>query len=195
MTAQKQISLDFRGNRKLRVATKYKSTNHATIYRGDCIELLKTIPTESSQLIATSPPYNIGKSYEKKLDLETYLQQQKQVLSECTRCLSPNGHICWQVGNFVNKGSIIPLDTVLFPIFQELGLVLRNRIVWHFEHGLHCSKRFSGRYEVIMWLTFDNDYYFNLDPIRVPQKYPGKKTLQGAKSWTTIWKSKRQKSK
>ena len=56
---------------------------------------------------------------------------------------------------------------------------MRNRIVWHFEHGLHCSKRLSGRYETISWFTRGDDYTFHLDPIRVPQKYPGKKHFKG----------------
>ena len=58
---------------------------------------------------------------------------------------------------------------------------LRNRIIWHFEHGLHCSKRLSGRYETILWFTKTDSYTFNLDPIRVPQKYPGKKHFKGPK--------------
>jgi adenine-specific DNA-methyltransferase len=59
---------------------------------------------------------------------------------------------------------------------------LRNRIVWHFEHGLHCSKRLSGRYETILWFTKSDEYTFNLDPIRVPSKYPGKKHFKGPKA-------------
>jgi len=93
--------------------------------------------------------------------------------------LSKRGSICWQVGNYVDDGAIIPLDTVLYPIFSDLGLKMRNRIIWHFEHGLHCSNRFSGRYETIIWFTKSDDYVFNLDPIRVPQKYPGKKYFKG----------------
>jgi len=77
---------------------------------------------------------------------------------------------------------IIPLDAVLFQIFMELGLQCRNRIVWHFEHGLHCSRRFSGRYESIFWFTKSEDYFFNLDAARVPQKYPGKKYFKGPKA-------------
>jgi adenine-specific DNA-methyltransferase len=130
----------------------------------------------------TSPPYNIGKEYEKKLDLEDYIEQQAVVIKECLRTLSTRGSICWQVGNYVDNGSIIPLDAVLYPIFSNLGLKMRNRIIWHFEHGLHCSKRFSGRYETIVWFTKSEDYIFNLDPVRVPQKYPGKKYFKGPKA-------------
>jgi len=149
------------------------------IFRGDCLDLLKTIPDETIKLVVTSPPYNIGKEYEKKLKLDRYIEQQTRVIKECARVLSKKGSICWQVGNYVNNGSIIPLDTILYPIFTGLGLKMRNRIIWHFEHGLHCSRRFSGRYETIIWFTKSDDYTFNLDPVRVPQKYPGKKHFKG----------------
>jgi hypothetical protein len=54
---------------------------------------------------------------------------------------------CWQVGNHVVGGEVVPLDAVLYPIFKATGLKLRNRIIWHYEHGLHASRRFSSRYE------------------------------------------------
>jgi adenine-specific DNA-methyltransferase len=152
------------------------------VYPGDCIQLLRSIPDGAMQLVVTSPPYNIGKEYEKRVSLPVYLEQQREVISECVRTLSDRGSICWQVGNFVEDGSIIPLDTVLHPIFTDLGLRMRNRIIWHFEHGLHCSRRFSGRYETIIWYTKTKDFVFNLDAVRVPQKYPGKKYFKGPKT-------------
>lgn len=164
---------------KRHIAENFSNSEQIVVYHGDCLKLLSTIPDESLQLIVTSPPYNIGKEYEKRLKLETYLEQQAAVIRECVRSLSPRGSICWQVGNYVDNGSIIPLDTVLYSIFTNLGLKMRNRIIWHFEHGLHCSRRFSGRYETIIWFTKSDNYVFNLDPIRVPQKYPGKKYFKG----------------
>jgi adenine-specific DNA-methyltransferase len=59
---------------------------------------------------------------------------------------------------------------------------MRNRIIWHFEHGLHCTRRFSGRYETIVWFTKSDEYVFNLDAVRVPQKYPGKKYFKGPRA-------------
>jgi len=164
---------------KRHISEEFRKSEQIVVYHGDCLKLLATIPEGALQLIVTSPPYNIGKEYEKKLKLEAYLEQQTAVIRECVRRLSPHGSICWQVGNYVDNGSIIPLDTVLYPIFSELGLKMRNRIIWHFEHGLHCSRRFSGRYETIVWFTKSDDYVFNLDPVRVPQKYPGKKYFKG----------------
>lgn len=162
-----------------RIAEEFAPSESIVVYHGDCLHLLKSIPDESLQLVVTSPPYNIGKEYEKRLHLDVYLEQQAQVIAECARALSPKGSICWQVGNYVDRGAIIPLDTVLYPIFSNLGLRMRNRIIWHFEHGLHCSRRFSGRYETIIWFTKTDDYIFNLDAVRIPQKYPGKKYFKG----------------
>ena len=96
--------------------------------------------------------------------------------------MDSTGSICWQVGNYIDRGAIVPLDTVLYPIFARLGLRMRNRIIWTFEHGLHCKKRFSGRYETIIWFTKSDDYTFNLDDVRVPQKYPGKKHFKGPRA-------------
>ena len=59
---------------------------------------------------------------------------------------------------------------------------LRNRIIWHFEHGLHCSNRLSGRHETVLWFTKDDNYTFELDAIRVPAKYPNKKYFKGPKA-------------
>ena len=131
------------------------------------------------KLVVTSPPYNIGKDYEDKLSLADYLDKQARVIQESVRVLHPQGSICWQVGNYVDGGEIVPLDAVLYPIFRAQGLKLRNRIVWHFGHGLHCTRRLSGRYETINWWTKGDRYTWNLDPIRVPSKYPGKRHFKG----------------
>jgi adenine-specific DNA-methyltransferase len=127
------------------IADSFELTQRVVLYRGNCLELLRQIPSGAVQLVVTSPPYNIGKAYESRLKLDRYLEQQREVIRESVRVLSPRGSICWQVGNYVDSGAIIPLDTVLYPIFTSLGLRIRIRIVWHFEHGLHCSKRYSGR--------------------------------------------------
>ena len=166
----------------LRIASEFALTERAVVYDGDCRELLRAIPNGAIRLIVTSPPYNIGKEYERQLDLDHYVAEQSDIIKECVRVLSDRGSICWQVGNYVEDGAIIPLDSLLFPVFQRLGLRMRNRIIWHFEHGLHCSRRLSGRYETIIWFTKSDDYVFQLDSIRVPQKYPGKKYFKGPKA-------------
>jgi adenine-specific DNA-methyltransferase len=111
--------------------------------------------------------------------MDASLSGQAQVISECARVLHDRGSICWQVGNHVAAGEVVPLDIAVYGLFKSHGLKLRNRIVWHFEHGLHCSRRLSGRYETILWFTRAGDYTFNLDAIRVPAKYPAKKHFKG----------------
>ena len=145
----------------------------------DNLRFMADLPDESMQLIVTSPPYNMSKEYEANTSLGDYLEGQRAVIAECVRLLRPQGSICWQVGNYVSQGEIFPLDAVLFPIFKSHGLQLRNRIVWHFGHGLHCTKRLSGRYETINWWTKSGDYTWHLDPIRIPAKYPGKRHFRG----------------
>lgn len=151
------------------------------LYRGDCLDLLDAMEPGSVQLVVTSPPYNLGKPYETNLDLDEYVRQQGEAIAGCVRVLRKSGSICWQVGNYVSNGKVIPLDILLYPLFAEHGLSLRNRIVWSFGHGLHASKRFSGRYEVILWFSKGDEYTFNLDAVRVPQKYPGKRYFKGPK--------------
>lgn len=148
----------------------------------DNLAFMRPLPDESIQLIVTSPPYNLGKSYEDRSTLEDYVQSQAQVISECVRVLKQTGSICWQVGNHVHRGEVYPLDIVLYPLFKHHGLLLRNRIIWHFGHGLHCSRRFSGRHETILWFTKSDQHTFDLDPVRIPSKYPGKKYFKGPKT-------------
>ena len=156
-----------------------RQANDIVLKCQDNLEFLRDQPSEKFKLIVTSPPYNIGKSYEVQSSLDRYLASQAEVIRECVRVLHTRGSICWQVGNYTDNGEIVPLDCLLFPIFREFGLKLRNRIVWHFGHGLHCRNRLSGRYETINWWTKRNDYTWHLDPIRVPSKYPSKRHFKG----------------
>ena len=151
------------------------------IKKGDSLTVLKKIEDGKFDLILTSPPYNIGKSYEIKTSIEKYLETQEEIIDELVRTLSDKGNLCWQVGNYVDKGEIFPLDIFYYEIFKKHGLKLRNRIVWHFGHGLHASNRFSGRYETMLWFSKTDDYIFNLDNVRVPSKYPGKLHFKGPK--------------
>lgn len=146
----------------------------AVLVHGDTLKTLGGMPAGCAKLVITSPPYNIGKEYEAREELEHYLKSLRPILAEVVRVLSDGGSLCWQVGNYVEESEVFPLDIYFYPIFKDLGLQLRNRIVWHFEHGLHCSVRFSGRYETLLWFTKGKDYTFNLDAVRVPSKYPGK---------------------
>lgn len=171
---------------RILIRTQYVRENDVTLLRGDCLALLKRIPNSAAQLVVTSPPYNVGKQYETKIKLKDYADFQRAVVAECVRITRPGGSICWQVGNHINgHQQIIPLDFIIHHLFlahrKAAKVRLRNRIIWHFEHGLHYQLRFSGRYETILWYTKGDEYTFNLDAVRVPQKYPGKRAYKGAK--------------
>jgi adenine-specific DNA-methyltransferase len=153
--------------------------SESQVIHGDAYDTVKKLEPHRFDLIITSPPYNVGKEYEAKQSIEKYLEQQEKIIDELIRVTSEKGSICWQVGNYVNKGEVFPLDIFYYQIFKKFGLKLRNRIIWHFGHGLHASKRFSGRYETILWFTKNEEYIFNLDDVRVPSKYPGKRHFKG----------------
>lgn len=165
----------------LEICEQFGESNSMVLYTGDAKDFLRTIPDQTATLIITSPPYNLGKEYETKVSLGEYVEEQKEVIRELVRILRDEGSICWEVGNFVEKGEVFPLDIYYYDIFKREGLKLRNRIIWRFGHGLHASRRFSGRYEVILWFTKGDDYVFNLDGVRVPAKYPGKRHYKGPK--------------
>jgi len=153
------------------------------IIYGDALTELKDIDSNFADVVITDPPYNIGKKYESRIELDKYVQWQESVIDEIVPRLKHGGSLCWQVGNYVDDNQICPLDIEFAPIFKRHKLQLRNRIIWQFGHGLHTQRRFSGRYEVVLWYTKtdsqNRDYTFNLDAVRVPSKYPGKKHFKG----------------
>jgi len=164
----------------LAIGNSYVAGKDLVLGLADSLDFLKTVPDESVKLVVTSPPYNIGKVYEERVKLEEYLDYQRKVAEECKRIITEDGSIAWEVGNYVYHGEIFPLDYFFYRIFkEELGLKMRNRIIWRIGHGLHASRRFSGRYETISWFTKSDHYTFNLDAVRVPQKYPGKTYYRG----------------
>lgn len=153
----------------------------ADMILGDTLKTLKSFDAGKFDLVVTSPPYNVGKEYEVKQSIEKYLASQEEVISELVRVVSERGSICWQVGNYIENGEVFPLDIYYYQIFKKYGMQLRNRIIWHFGHGLHAKNRFSGRYETILWFSKTSNFIFNLDDVRVPSKYPGKLNYKGDK--------------
>ena len=170
----------------MRIYKKYRANNRVTLHFGDCIDLLKQIPDNSIDLVVTSPPYCIGKEYEDPHnDIKAFREQHERIFGDLYRVVKTGGSICWQVGYHISDACVVPLDYIVYDVFSSLSknldnpLVLRNRIIWTFGHGLNATKRFSGRHETIMWFTKGNQTIFNLDDVRVPQKYPGKRYYKG----------------
>lgn len=169
-----------------KIYKNFRKSNGITLFNGNCLNLMKRLPDESIDLIVTSPPYCMGKAYEDpRDDIDTFRQQHISIFDDLYRILKPGGSICWQVGYHVSAKCVVPLDYIVYDIFstesakREHPFILRNRIIWTFGHGLNSSTRFSGRHEMILWFTKGEQQVFNLDDVRIPQKYPGKRSYKG----------------
>jgi adenine-specific DNA-methyltransferase len=124
----------------------------------------------------------MGKSYENHTKAEDFLPALNKILPDLIRVLRIGGSICWQVGYHVTDNVVTPLDVLICEMMRKYPVMkLRNRIVWTFGHGLHSEDRFSGRHETILWFTKGQRYRFNLNAVRILQKYPGKRHYKGEK--------------
>lgn len=172
----------------MRIYKNYREKNKVTLYNGNCIDLLRNIPDQSVNLTITSPPYCMGKAYEDPQDdINTFKKLHLDIFDELYRVTKVGGNICWQVGYHVSDKCVVPLDYLIYNIFTEMSLkfdhplILRNRIIWTFGHGLNSTNRFSGRHETILWFSKGTPSHFDLDSVRVPQKYPGKRAYKGSR--------------
>ena len=170
----------------MKIYKHYNENSSMTLFHGDCLNLLKEIPDNTVDLIITSPPYCMKKAYENPTDdINTFKDLHNRIFDDIYRILKPGGSLCWQIGYHVSNAAIIPLDYLVYDIFTsknseiEIPLILRNRIIWTFGHGLNSTQRFSGRHEMLLWFTKGEQYTFDLDSVRVPQKYPGKRHYKG----------------
>ena len=172
---------------QITVADTYEPNVDVVLFDGDCSEFLKDIPSNSVDLIITSPPYNIGKKIRKKKRPYIHTWKVKSLqFRNYTECLLLPEISVGKSEIMLRRERCFPLDIYFYEIFKRFDLKLRNRIIWRFNHGLHCSKRFSGRYEVILWFTKSDDYIFNLDPVRVPAKIPRQATFQRTEERSTF---------
>lgn len=149
----------------------------AEIICGSAEDALTEVPDASCRLMLTSPPYNIGKEYERdqRRSIDEYIEWLTPIIELSASKITEDGSICWQTGNYVDRGEVFPLDYFFYNIFKNLGFRLKNRIIWHFNFGLNANSRFSGRYETVLWWSKSEEPVFNLDPVRVRQLYPGKR--------------------
>lgn len=164
----------------MKVYRRYAPGRDVVLYRGDCMRLLEKLPSDSVDLTLTSPPYCMGKEYDSCRDVDSFVSNHQKVLPRIINVTKPGGSICWQIGYHVKNNTVTPLDFLVHEIMRDHPeMVLRNRIIWSFGHGAHLNHRFSGRHEVILWYTKGDSHHFDLDSVRVPQKYPGKRHYKG----------------
>ena len=160
----------------------------------DTLKTLKTFPDNSVDLILTSPPYYLDKEYETDKSFQQYLETHTQIIKECYRVLKPTGSIYWNVAQTIYEDEILPLGTLFYNIFKlkEVGnFYMKNWIIWHFEGGVNCKNRLTGRYENLLWFVKNkNKYTFNLDEIRIPSKWQllgDKRCNPNGKNPTDFW--------
>ncbi len=151
---------------------------------GDALDLFKEIDSNSIDVVIADPPYNLGKDYGNNHDLkgfDEYLDFSKLWLSEAKRVLKPEGTI------YVFMG--VRFISYLYDILdRELGMFFNSWIVWHYTQGLGKTKGFSPRHDDILMFTKTNKHTFNLDNVRVPQKYyRARNNMRGANPGD-VWK-------
>lgn len=135
---------------------------------GDAMSYLKTFNDSSIDLIVTDPPYNLKKDYgnsKDNLSFEEYVDFSRKWLSECNRILKKGGTA------YVFMG--VRYISYLFTIMeQELGMNFNSWITWHYTQGTGKTKGFSPRHDdILMFTKGDKNVTFNIDSVRVPQKY------------------------
>lgn len=137
------------------------------VIQGNCIEELKSINDSSIDLIVADPPYNVGKDYgngSDKQPFDEYISFTKQWLKECYRVLKSDGTIYVFIG--------FRYISYLYQILEdELNMNFVNWISWHYTQGVGKTKGFSPRHDDILMFSKSEKYKFNLDDIRIPQKY------------------------
>lgn len=165
-----------------KVYRSYRADRSYVVQGGDAMKLLGKLPDDTIDLTLSSPPYCIGKKYESSTSVNDFLDTHAKILPEILRVTKPGGSICWQVGYHVKNRAIQPLDYFVYDVMSQFPEVkLRNRIIWSFGHGFHDPMRFAGRHEVMLWFTKGEGYFFDLNAVRVPQRYPGKRHYKGPK--------------
>lgn len=106
----------------MRIYKSFRIGNKITLFNGDCIDLLKSMPDESVDLVVTSPPYCIGKAYEDPHDdIETFETLHTNIFNDMYRVLKVGGSVCWQIGYHISDKCVIPLDYLVYDLFTSLS--------------------------------------------------------------------------
>jgi len=105
---------------------------------GDCLEVLKWMPDECVDIVITSPPYNAGKEYERRLSEEEYTSFLADVFTNLKRVLKPDGRFCWNVPYQMRLSGVgepfSPWECSMKAI-RKVGLKFRDNITWNQLHS------------------------------------------------------------
>ena len=141
--------------------------NGTTLYHGDCLPVLKSLPDASVDLIFADPPYNIGKEFGGFKDAwpsdSAYAEWCYQWLNECVRLLQKNGSLY-----VMTSTQAMPY----FDLWLRDRLSILSRIVWHYDSsGVQAKKYFGSLYEPILFCVKDiKSYIFNANDIEIEAK-------------------------
>ena len=141
----------------------------------DCLDLLKSLPDESVQLILIDPPYNLDLADWDTYD--NYIEWASKWLDESYRVLSKNGSMVIFGGTQFQDVKSGDLIEIIYHCRHNTKFRLVNTIVWYYKNGMSAHRYFANRHEEAIWLTKSDKYYFDLDSVRVPY---GEKELQEA---------------
>jgi adenine-specific DNA-methyltransferase len=146
------------------------------LYHADCMDVMRALDGMALPLTVTSPPYNIGKSYETIRPLNDYIAWTKEWTSLVHGCTSDCGAFWLNLGyvQFEGRAKAIPLSYLLWSV---IPFYLIQEIVWNYGAGVAGRLFFSPRNEKFLWYVKDSENYtFNLDDVRDPDvKYPRQK--------------------
>lgn len=152
------------------------------VIHGDSIEIMSEMKEKSIDLIVADPPYNVGKDYGNGSDRQEksqYLEFSKKWMTEATRILKDNGTM------YIFGGQ--KYIAYLYIILEDLGLNNNGWVVWHYTQGAGRTKGYSSRHDDILIFTKGNSFTFNLDDIRIPQKYYRKANNMRGANPGNVW--------
>lgn len=132
----------------------------------DCCDFLKNLPDESVQLICIDPPYNLELAGWDIYD--NYIEWAAKWLDEAYRVLSKNGNMVIFGGIQFRDAKSGDLIDIIQHVRHRTKFKLINTIIWHYKNGMSAHRYFANRHEEAIWLAKSNDYYFDLDAVRVP---------------------------
>lgn len=146
------------------------------LFQGDCIELLKCVPSETFDLTVTSPPYNIGKEYEEVMSSSEFVNWCEKWISHIYDATTKRGSFWLNLGylEVPQRGKCVPISYLLW---DKSLFYLMQEVVWNYGAGVAAKKYLSPRNEKFLWFVVNSeDYVFNLDDIRDKNvKYPNQK--------------------
>jgi len=153
------------------------------IHCGDAVNELSKLQEESVDLIVADPPYNLGKNYGNNIDLKErseYHAFTRLWLDQAYRVLKPGGSIfCFMGVKYIAR--------LYVTLEEELFLTPQGWITWHYTQGIGRKRGFSPRHEDILWFSKGADAHFNLDDVRVPQKYFRKRNNMAGANPGDVW--------